>query len=62
MCPENRYECVMKIETNKILETHEQIVGKSWAIFSMVGPRFSGVIVVLSGGTYCSLETCETPE
>ena len=48
MCPNNRNECSLKIEINTLLETHEQISGKSWAIFSMVDPRFSGVTVVLS--------------
>ena len=49
MCPDNINECVLAIETNKPLETHEQIFGNSWAICSMVSPRFSGVIAVLSG-------------
>ena len=49
MCYDDRQECVPTIEMNKLLENHEHIVGNSWAIFSMVPPRFSGVIVVLSG-------------
>ena len=40
---------------NKPLETHEQIVGNSRAIFSMVAPRFSGLIVVMYGDVVNSI-------
>ena len=36
-------------------ETHEQIVGNSWSILSMVAPIFYGVIVVLSGDVVNSI-------
>ena len=31
------------------METHERIVGNSWAILSMVDPRFYVVIVMIYG-------------
>ena len=40
---------------NKLLDTHEQIVGNSWAIFSMVAAIFYGVIVVLYGDVVSSI-------
>ena len=49
MCPENRNECVLTIETKKPFETHGQIAGNSWVIYSMVSPIFYGAIVILSG-------------
>ena len=39
----------MKIEMNKYLMNHEQIVRNAWDIFSMVSLDFSSVIVLLSG-------------
>ena len=48
MCHKNRNERLPKIEMNKPLETNEQIVGNSWAIFSIFPPSFYGVILVLS--------------
>ena len=41
--------CDFKRETNKPLETHEQIVGYSWTTFSIVATSFSGVVIVMSG-------------
>ena len=49
MCPENRNVCVLKMELKKPLDIHEHMVGTSLDIFSMVEPRFSGVLVVLYG-------------
>ena len=48
MCTENINFYVMTMELKK-LETHEQIVGNSWAILSIISPRFYGVIIVLYG-------------
>ena len=45
MCSENRAE--------KPLDTHDHMVCRSWAIFSMVSPIFSGVLVVISGDVIC---------
>ena len=39
----------MTIKINKQLETHEKVVEKSWAICSIVAPRFSGIIEVMYG-------------
>ena len=49
MGPGDRQECVLTIETNKLLEIHENIVGNSCSILSIVAPSFSGVISVLNG-------------
>ena len=49
MCSDDRNEYVLKLETNKPLETNEHIVGNSCAILSMVSPIFSGSSVVVSG-------------
>ena len=45
----------MTIQLNKPLETHEHIVGNSREIFSMVVPKFYGVIVMIYGDVVNSI-------
>ena len=45
MCPENRNVCVLTIDLNQPLETHDQMVGR--LCYLIVAPIFSGVLVVL---------------
>ena len=49
MFSDSRHELFLIIEMTKLLENNEHIVGKSWAIWSIIYPIFSVVIVVMSG-------------
>ena len=40
---------------DKLLETHEQIIGNSLSICSMVAPIFYGVVVVISSDVVNSI-------
>ena len=40
---------IMTIELNKILDNHDQMVGKSWAICSIDATNFYVVIIMFSG-------------